>query len=108
MADAVEGLLLCIEELRKFDPDMPIQRAAVFLTIALHEGCTVKQICEWLSLAQTSVSRNVRALGAIDRHGKPGGELVEVLPDPADPRRTIHRLSAKGRRVTASIRHYLE
>ena len=46
----LSGLLKCLEELRKMEDQMPMQMAATFLLVATHEGCTHKQLSEWLGV----------------------------------------------------------
>jgi DNA-binding MarR family transcriptional regulator len=85
------------------NPGMPIQMAAVFLYVAMHDGCTMKQIAEVLGLSQASASRNCQALGKYQKQGKLGYDLVETVDDPAERRRKIVKLTRKGKRLAARL-----
>lgn len=95
-----------IEEIRKYDPELPTQTANTLLYIILNEGtpsCSMAGIAEALNLAQSSVSRNVSALSAIHRNRRPGMGLVETVIDPSERRRRIIRLTRKGKKFVRDI-----
>jgi DNA-binding MarR family transcriptional regulator len=95
-----------IEEIRKYDPELPTQTANTLLYIILHEGtpsCSMAGIAEALNLAQSSVSRNVSALSAVHRNRRPGMGLVETVIDPLERRRRIIRLTRKGREFVRDL-----
>ena len=92
-----------IEEFRKLDENMPIQQAAVFLTIAMHDDLSQKEVAEMAGLGQGSTSRNVSAFLKLNRFKKPGFDLIENKPDPSELRVKRHRLNKKGERIAQTI-----
>ncbi len=97
-----------LEEFRKFDADMPIQTAAMFLVVAANEGITMKALGEELGISQSSCSRNVAALSKQHRLNKPGLDLVYAEEDPVERRRKIVKLTPQGRRLAQAIRGIVE
>lgn len=103
MRPPLQKLYLCMEEMRKIEDDMPVQRMVLFLLIAGKPGITYKELTDAAGVTNSTVSRNVAALGKLDRHGKPGHDLVETAPDPREPRRNLLRLTPKGARVAKTL-----
>ena len=102
--DEIATVVLVLEEFRRFDPDMPIQYALSFLTIAQNEGLSMGDLAQRLGIAQSSASRNIAALSRWHSFGKAGHDLVEALEDPRERRRKIVSLTAKGHRLVAGLR----
>ena len=73
--DEIITLMHVLEEFRKLDPDLPIQYALSFLTLAENEGMSMRELAERLGIAQSSASRNVAALSKWHSFGKPGLDL---------------------------------
>lgn len=92
-----------LEEFRKIYPDMQMQTASVFVTIALNDGITMKDLGTRTGLVQSSCSRNVALLSDHLRHDKPGFGLVVAQEDPFERRRKIVHLTPKGHRVASSL-----
>lgn len=84
------------EEIRKIDPEIPIQTAHVFVTVALIPGITMREITDRLNISQSTTSRNVTALSKWHRLNKPGLDLVKAEEDPAERRRKVVNLTPKG------------
>lgn len=103
MAEYLSRLFKCLEEFRKFEDQMPMQRAATFVAIAIHEGCTMKQLSEWLGVTISTCNRNVAALGDEHRNGGKGLGWVITKPDPAEPRRNLMFLTPNGKRVASAL-----
>lgn len=93
----VDRLMSVLEAFRELDPDMPIQYALSFLTLARHPGLSIRELSERLGIAQSSASRNVAALSAWHSFRKPGHGLVEAKEDPRERRRKIVSLTPKGK-----------
>lgn len=104
---ALSTLIRVLEEFRTLDPDLPIQYALSFLTLAQNEGLSMGELAQRLAIAQSSASRNIAALSDWHSFGKPGLGLVEAREDPRERRRKLVSLTAKGRaflhRLTALI-----
>ena len=93
------GLLRVIEMFRDIDPEIQAQSVAVFLTVANHpHPMKMADIGNRLSLAHSSVSRNVAYLGSVNRHHKKGHGLLDAYEDPTERRRKLVKLTAKGQR----------
>ncbi|MBB4480836.1 MarR family winged helix-turn-helix transcriptional regulator [Rhizobium etli] len=96
-----------IEKLRELFPDIPMQTISVFLIIAMKPGISQGELLKLMGTSQPGVSRNVMALGDVNRHGKPGLGLVIQLRDPFDARKISLCLSPRGKvladRVIASL-----
>ena len=91
--------------------DIPWHQGLVFFLIAQGsdgEGRSMQELAQRADLAQSSISRNVAALGKWHRLQKPGLNLVETFEDPRDRRRKPVYLTAKGRNVIHKITKKLE
>ncbi len=93
---ALPKLIRVLEEFRTLDPDLPIQYALSFLTLAQNEGLSMGELAQRLAIAQSSASRNIAALSDWHSFGKPGLGLVEAREDPRERRRKRVSLTAKG------------
>lgn len=96
-------LELCIKALRRLNPELPIQAAHVFLSVATKPGLATPELMSWTGLAQSSCSRNVALLSERHRKGAPGLGLVAVQPDPADYRRNILHLTESGQALAKEL-----
>jgi DNA-binding MarR family transcriptional regulator len=88
----------------KLYPSMPVQRLSLLLCIAEHPGITMTELTKVARMSQSSVSRNVGALGMDgwrDGHGRqqPGLRLVEAIPNPENRRQKIVRPTRLGEGV---------
>ena len=102
--DEIASLMRVLEEFRKLDPDLPIQYALSFLTLAENEGISMRELAERLGIAQSSASRNVAALSKWHSFGKPGLDLVQAEEDPRERRRKIISLTPKGHALIVTLR----
>jgi DNA-binding MarR family transcriptional regulator len=102
--DEIVTVIRVLEEFRRLDPDMPIQYALSFLTIARHEGLSMGDLAQRLGIAQSSASRNIAALSKWHSFGKAGHGLVEAHEDPRERRRKIVRLTPRGHHLVAVLR----
>lgn len=73
----LRGLFLHLSVFRELRAEMPMQMAAVFLMVAMKPGIHQRDLPDLLNLSQSSVSRNINALGRTDRHGGKGLGLIE-------------------------------
>lgn len=102
--DAVLTVARVLEAFRTLDPDLPIQYALSFITIAQNEGMSIGELAERLGIAQSSASRNVAALSRWHSFGKAGFDLVQAQEDPRERRRKVVTLTEKGRGFIDSLR----
>ncbi len=106
--NALNRLLLVVEEFRKIDPQLPPQMAAVFIYVCGHDGCSVSEIERGLGVSQSSASRSAAALGSTHRSGKAGFGLLEERADPVDARKKLLFLTHQGRRIGETLAHLME
>lgn len=92
-----------LEAFRKLDPDLPIQYALSFMTIAQSDGISVGELAERLGIAQSSASRNVAALSRWHSFGKAGLNLVQAQEDPRERRRKLVTLTDQGHAFLAEL-----
>ena len=102
--DEVATVVHVLEAFRTLDPDLPIQYALSFMTIAQSEGISIGELAERLGIAQSSASRNVAALSRWHSFGKAGLDLVQAQEDPRERRRKIVTLTDKGRAFLEDLR----
>ena len=102
--DEIATVIRVLEAFRRYDPDMPIQYALSFLTIAQHEGLSMGDLAQRLGIAQSSASRNIAALSRWHSFGKAGHDLVEAQEDPRERRRKIVSLTPRGHRLVADLK----
>lgn len=88
-----------LEVFRELRSEMPMQTASVFLAIAMKPGLLQRDLPDMLALSQSSVSRNVHALSARDRHGKPGLGLVTQRVGPTGARSPTLHLTKSGKEL---------
>lgn len=84
------------------NPTMPLQQVQLFLHVAHHGEVLMEDLEEATGVEQSSVSRNVSALGG-GWPGKPGYGLVESREDPTNRRRKLVRLTNKGKALAGGI-----
>lgn len=101
--ETLDPLVRVLEALRTLDPDLPIQYALSFLTIAQNEGLSIRDLSERLGIAQSSASRNVAALSKWHSFGKAGHDLVQAEEDPRERRRKIITLTDRGRDLAVQL-----
>ena len=102
--EAASSLLKIIERFREIDGEMQAQAMAVLLKVAKSPlPLKMADIAEELGLSQSTISRNVAYLGDWNRRREAGHKLVEAYEDPAERRRKLVRLTAKGRRFVKSL-----
>ena len=102
--EAASSLLKIIERFREIDGEMQAQAMAVLLKVAKSPlPLKMAEIAEELGLSQSTISRNVAYLGDWNRRREAGHKLVEAYEDPAERRRKLVRLTAKGKRFVKSL-----
>lgn len=106
--ETLDPLVRVLEALRTLDPDLPIQYALSFLTIAQNEGLSIRDLSERLGIAQSSASRNVAALSKWHSFGKAGHDLVQAEEDPRERRRKIITLTERGRELATQLSELIQ
>ena len=102
--EAASTLLKVVERFREIDGEMQAQAIAVLLKVAKNPlPLKMAEIAEELGLSQSTISRNVAYLGDWNRRKEAGHKLVEAYEDPAERRRKLVRLTAKGKRFVKSL-----
>lgn len=108
---SISKALQVLEVFRAIDPDMPMGTAVSFLMIATGEsdegGLSVTELSKQGGFALSSASRYVQALAELDRHRRPGHDLVSDHVDPMERRRKVLKLTPKGKRILAQIRNVI-
>lgn len=88
--------------------NMTIGAAISFLTVATFENHSAREYGEMLGLSSSTMSRHLLDLGEMNRKREPGMMLIEQRPDPMDRRRSLYRLTPKGRGLITAILQVLE
>jgi DNA-binding MarR family transcriptional regulator len=101
--DQLRCALRIVEEFRNLDPDMPVQQLATFLNVALRENPTLIEVGNLTGQTSASTSRNLHALTAVHRSGKPGLDVISIQPDPLDGRFKRANLTTKGQELVRRI-----
>tara|TARA_B100000941_G_scaffold113734_1_gene79909 strand:- start:66 stop:389 length:324 start_codon:yes stop_codon:yes gene_type:complete len=83
----------------KLDPsqDIPLQAMAVFWYVATFQNCSKKNIEEYFGMSKASASRLTDYISRYHRLGKAGLGLISKKSDPKDKRRTLLKLTRKGK-----------
>lgn len=97
-----------VETLRAVDATLPVQTLAALLAVAITEGENVNSIAAKVDLSQSSASRNISSLTALDWRKKPGLKLVEYQIDPMNLTQKQLFLTDKGRNLIRKLIEILE
>lgn len=84
-----------VEELRKIDPELPMQVAHVLLLIAKYPGLSQREVAARTKIGKSSASRIVEGLS--------GRGLVSTTEDTIDRRVHVLMLTDQGHRVVRRI-----
>src|SRR4051794_20130658 len=71
-ARELNTVMRLLETFRRVDTVLPAQMAQCFVAVALRPGLTAQNLAEMTGLSQSGANRNIQALGARNRLGKPG------------------------------------
>tara|TARA_B100001778_G_scaffold276660_1_gene240081 strand:+ start:221 stop:622 length:402 start_codon:yes stop_codon:yes gene_type:complete len=77
--------------------DVPLQAIAVFWYVATYQNCSKKDIEEYFEMSKASASRMTDYISRYHRLGKAGLGLISKEQDPKDKRRTLLKLTRKGK-----------
>lgn len=92
-----------VAAVRKEAPELPTQQLHVFVTVALNEGLTTKDIEKRCGMTNASASRNTQALYKMAGAGREGLGWLNWEPSLMDGRVREVYLSDKGKEVLAKI-----
>ena len=77
--------------------DVPLQAMAVFWYVATYQNCSKKDIEKYFGMSKASASRLTDYISRYHRLGKAGLGLISKEADPKDKRRTLLKLTRKGK-----------
>ena len=77
--------------------EVPLQSMAVFWYIATYQNCSKKDIEDHFKMCKASAARMTDYISRYHRLGKAGLGLISKERDPKDKRRTIMKLTRKGK-----------
>tara|TARA_B100001769_G_C22025239_1_gene550917 strand:+ start:767 stop:1090 length:324 start_codon:yes stop_codon:yes gene_type:complete len=77
--------------------DVPLKAIAVFWYVATYQNCAKKDIEDYFKMSKASASRMTDYISRYHRLGKTGLGLVSKEQDPKDKRRTLLKLTRKGK-----------
>lgn len=82
---------------------LPLHHVQLFLAVAREGAISYRDLEEALNLDNGTVSRVVAAMGSEHWRGYPGHGLLETFRDPAEGRRYLVRLTAKGKALVRQL-----
>ena len=93
------NLLRVLHMFMKLDKsqEVPLQAIAVFWFVATYQNCSKKDIEDHFKMSKASSSRNTDFLSRYHRLGKTGLGLISKEQDPKDKRKTLLKLTRKGK-----------
>ncbi len=92
-----------VEAFRDLRPDIQMHTASVFLLVAMKPGIAQRDLLGLLDISQATLSRDISALTAIDRHGKPGLNLIAQHRNPIDARNSMLYVTTEGNSLLAQL-----
>ena len=93
------NLLRVLHMFMKLDSsqEVPLQSMAVFWYVATYQNCSKKDIEDHFKMSKASTSRITDYISRYHRLGKPGLGLISKEQDPNDKRKTLLKLTRKGK-----------
>lgn len=92
-----------LSHFRELSPTMPVGEISIFLTTALNEGSSLKELAELSDMRLSTASRYLLNLSDKTRKGDAGYHLLSRESDPDELRRNMYSLTAKGRKVVEKL-----
>ena len=77
--------------------EVPLQAIAVFWYVATYKNCSKQDIQNYFKMSKASTSRMTDYISRYHRLGKAGLGLVSKEQDPKDKRKTLLKLTRKGK-----------
>ena len=109
----VHKLLQVLQLIRELEPtkakvnELPIQTLTCLMYIASHDGCHKQAMEEDLNMNKAAGSRNTDWLARLHRLGRPGLNLITKEVDYSDKRRSVLKLTRKGKDLVHQITRIL-
>ena len=93
------NLLRVLHKFMKLDEsqEVPLQAMAVFWYVATYQNCSKKDIEKYFGMSKASASRLTDYISRYHRLGKAGLGLISKETDPQDKRRSLLKLTRKGK-----------
>ena len=93
------NLLRVLHRFMKLDEsqEVPLQAMAVFWYVATYQNCSKKDIEKYFGMSKASASRLTDYISRYHRLGKAGLGLISKETDPQDKRRSLLKLTRKGK-----------
>ena len=93
------NLLRVLHMFMKLDntQEVPLQSMAVFWYVATYQNCCKKDIEQYFGMSKASASRLTDYISRYHRLGKAGLGLISKESDPKDKRKTLLKLTRKGK-----------
>ena len=93
------NLLRVLHMFMKLDDSqqVPLQSMAVFWYVATYQNCSKKDIEDHFRMSKASTSRMTDYISRYHRLGKAGLGLISKEQDPNDKRKTLLKLTRKGK-----------
>jgi DNA-binding MarR family transcriptional regulator len=100
----VEYAIKLLSGISAVDPEMPLGQAkCLFIIAQAEDGMSLTDIAKKAGIGLATASRNIAALGKINRKREEGLHLIESFEDPMERRKKIIRLTAKGKTTIKRI-----
>lgn len=99
----IEQLVDALQEFKNINPNMSVQQIMAFLTVALNEGLSLKEIADLQGMKIPTLSRIFIDLGFRNRNMEPGYNIVESRQDPMELRKNQYTLSKRGQHIVDKL-----
>lgn len=100
----VEDAIRLLTGISAIDQEMPLGQAkCLFIIAQAEDGLSLTDISKKAGIGLATASRNVGALGNINRKREEGLRLIEAFEDPMERRKKIIRLTQKGKIAIRNI-----
>jgi DNA-binding MarR family transcriptional regulator len=107
---AAQSLLWVLNEFRRYDSEMPIYTAIIFLLAAENPGIRLRELERRANMSRSAISRNILALSSQHwtrepetGHRRPGHDLVVASTDPMDARGRLVTLTPAGKALFTKL-----
>lgn len=88
---------------RDLSVTMPVGEVMAFLTVALNEGASLKELSDKMDMKMSTTSRYLLDLSDKTRTGAAGYGLVNREVDPNELRRNMYSLTPNGRKIVSQL-----